>query len=123
MDAPSARELLDRPEVQQALEVAWVDSNSETPERRHEEGGRIFMNVTTGEIMVRRAARGAESWIDLNDPPSLAGCVVVGKFHTHPNPTHEGWGARAERHRLENGCSTRSARLDSSRQRRELFRS
>ena len=29
--------------------------------------------------------------IDLQNPPIIVGSVVVGKFHTHPNPTAEGW--------------------------------
>jgi hypothetical protein len=39
-------------------------------------------NATRSE---RRASRNRPQ------PPALAGSVVVGKFHTHPNPTAEGW--------------------------------
>ena len=37
------------------------------------------------------AASGNGSAIDLSNPPGFAGKVVVGKFHTHPNPSAEGW--------------------------------
>lgn len=49
------------------------------------------MNVVTGEIMTRRARAGGQAAIDLSDPPILDDCLVVGKFHTHPNPSSEGW--------------------------------
>jgi hypothetical protein len=40
---------------------------------------------------VRRAAGGRQASISLADPPEIDGWVVVGKFHTHPNPSSEGW--------------------------------
>jgi hypothetical protein len=91
MQAPTATELLNHPTVHQALEEAWVDSLSTDPVQRHEEGGWIYMDTTTGAIGVRRAISGGQAMIDLTGPPLIASCVVVGKFHTHPNPTAEGW--------------------------------
>ena len=91
MQAPTATELMNEPVVQQALEEAWKDSLSHDPVRRHEEGGWIYMNVTTGELIVRRATAGAQTTLDVSTPPPVAGAVVVATFHTHPNPSAEGW--------------------------------
>jgi len=77
--------------IQRALEEAWWESEPHDPGRRHEEGGWIYMDLATGEIVVRRQASGRQASIDLSQPPLLQGCVVVGKFHTHPNPSGEGW--------------------------------
>jgi hypothetical protein len=49
------------------------------------------MNSESGEIAVRRQSAGQQASIDLSRPPILPGFVVVGKFHTHPNPSSEGW--------------------------------
>jgi hypothetical protein len=89
--APTATELANDPIVLVALDQAWIDSERGDPVRRHEEGGWIYLNVTTGDLTVRRALRGRGSGIDLEKPGIIAGSVVVGKFHTHPNPTSEGW--------------------------------
>jgi len=45
--------------VQQALEQAWDDSLPGDPVQRHEEGGWIYMDNTTGIVVVRRAPAGA----------------------------------------------------------------
>jgi hypothetical protein len=91
MQAPTATELISHPIVQRALDHAWADSAPDDPDRRHEEGGWIYLQTTTGEIIVRRAQGGARAAIDLGNPEVIIDCVVVGKFHTHPNPTGEGW--------------------------------
>lgn len=49
------------------------------------------MNLTSGEITIRRAAAGFQSELNLGSPPHVTGHVVVGVFHTHPNPSAEGW--------------------------------
>ena len=67
------------------------ETQADDPILRHEEGGWIFQNLRTSEIFVRRAAPGGQAHIDLSSPPVIEHCVVVGKFHTHPNPTAEGW--------------------------------
>jgi hypothetical protein len=78
--------------VQQALDAAWFDSQPTDPVARHEEGGRIYMNTITWEITIKRAIPGiTAAIIDLDFPPMVPGPVVVGVFHTHPNPTAEGW--------------------------------
>ena len=47
------------------------------------------MDIMTGEISVRRQVAGRQASIDLSRPPILPSSVVVGKFHTHPNPSRE----------------------------------
>ena len=91
IEAPTASELLQHPAVRRALEEAWKHSQPEEPDQRHEEGGWIYMDTTTGEIATRRAPSGRQTAINLNWPPTLPGHVVVGKFHTPPNPSAEGW--------------------------------
>src|SRR5688572_27064876 len=89
--APSAAELLRNPVVNAAIEAAWVDSEPDDPVRRHEEGGWIYYELGSRTISVMRALAGGHDNLDLRQPPEIDGCVVVGKFHTHPNPTSEGW--------------------------------
>ena len=89
--APTIAELVADPLVQQALEEAWSDSLSDDAVRRHEEGGWVYKDVSTGVISVRRAAGGARATLDLNTPVIVQGSVVVATFHTHPNPSAEGW--------------------------------
>lgn len=91
MDAPTARELLQVPAVQRAIEGAWADSMPTDPDNRHEEGGWVFLNPKTGEYLALRAVPGARKAINLNRPYELYGYYVVGKFHTHPNPSADGW--------------------------------
>ncbi len=91
VNPPTVAELLNDPVVQRALEQAWVDSQADDPVQRHEEGGWIYMDTTTGQISIRRAPPGLRSRLSLANPPVVLGSVVVGTFHTHPNPTAEGW--------------------------------
>jgi RHS repeat-associated protein len=87
---PTGSELANNKIVLGALRRAWRDSQYATA-NAHEEGGWIYQNTSTGRIATRRAPRGAESSIVLDSPPHLTGYLVVGIFHTHPNPTSEGW--------------------------------
>lgn len=103
MDAPTAAELEANPVVQAALAAAWADSLADDPANRHEEGGWIYQNPMTGDVAVGRAARGEQESISLTQPPEWRGFVVVGKFHTHPNPTSEGWNP---------GTSSQDVRVD-----------
>jgi hypothetical protein len=89
--APTANQLLTHPIVMRALDEAWADSQVDDPQLRHEEGGWIYLDTATGEFTTRRAPRGGQATIDLSDPPIVDGHVLVGKFHTHPNPSSEGW--------------------------------
>ena len=93
MQAPTVADLLNEPLVQQALEQAWSDSLPGDPVRRHEEGGWIYMDNTTGMVVVRRTAAGGQATLDFSTPPVVPGAVVVSTFHTHPNPSAEGWEA------------------------------
>jgi hypothetical protein len=89
--APIAAELLANTVVQAAMQQAWIDSQVSDAANRHEEGGWIDLETMTGQISIRRAPSGTQQRLDLGDPPVLPGSVVVGTFHTHPNPTIEGW--------------------------------
>lgn len=89
--APTAAELLANPVVQQALQDAWADSQPHDPARRHEEGGWVYMDVSSGKVSIRRSRSGIQDRIDLGQPEIVLMSVVVAKFHTHPNPTSEGW--------------------------------
>jgi hypothetical protein len=88
---PTASELLVRAEVIQALVAAWADSQVHNPADRHEEGGWIYLELSSGVIATRRAPAGTRSRLSLANPPILPNHVVVGTFHTHPNPASEGW--------------------------------
>jgi hypothetical protein len=89
--APTTDELRNNPTVQQAMEQAWTDSQPDDAAKRHEEGGWVYMNTTTGEITTQRAPAGKQASISVENPPAVSGSVVVATFHTHPNPTSEGW--------------------------------
>jgi hypothetical protein len=89
--APTIEELRQAPAVKQALEQAWTDSLPGDPERRHEEGGWIYINLMTGELTALRAATGLRAELEIGDLPLLLDSVIVATFHTHPNPTSEGW--------------------------------
>jgi hypothetical protein len=91
MQAPRAAVLLNELVVQQALQQAWTDSLPGDPVQRHEEGGWFYVNTTTGDILVRRAPPGVQATLNLNAPPPVPNAVVVATFHTHPNPSAEGW--------------------------------
>ena len=88
---PTRDELASNSVVADALENAWLDSQTTDPANRHEEGGWIYCNKTTGEVTVKRAMKGSTAMIDLSNPPENEETVVVGTFHTHPNPASEGW--------------------------------
>jgi hypothetical protein len=91
MQAPTIAQLLNDADVQQALELAWTESLPSDSALRHEEGGWIYMDTTTGALSVLRAPGGGQASLDLNVPPIVNGSVVVATFHTHPNPSAEGW--------------------------------
>jgi hypothetical protein len=49
------------------------------------------MDPTTQVISIRRALAGARATLDLNTPAVVLGSMIVATFHTHPNPSTEGW--------------------------------
>jgi len=91
MQAPTILDLLSSAIVIQAIEEAWIDSLPHDDLLRHEEGGWIYGNLSTGAISTRRAPAGNQATLNLNAPPVIINCVIVGTFHTHPNPTAQGW--------------------------------
>jgi len=91
MQPPTIMELLQDATVLQALEDAWSDSAVDDPARRHEEGGWVYVDTTSGATAIRRAPAGGQALLDLTTPPVVPGSMVVATFHTHPNPSAEGW--------------------------------
>lgn len=88
---PTVFDLAQDPVVRDAIERAWIDSNSHDPQNRREQGGWIYLDMTSGLLSVVRARADDYESIDLNHPPNRKGAFVVGVFHTHPNPSAEGW--------------------------------
>lgn len=86
--APTYAELIAKPEVQAALASAWADSDpaiNPPGGSQHEEGGWVYLNIITDTLEIRRQTAGATASINLSAPPVITDCVVVAKFHTHPN--------------------------------------
>lgn len=86
--SPTYWQLIGEPVVRGAVRGAWNDSNVAVPApgtTQHEEGGWVFLNLITGNLMTRRAARGAGAAIALTTPPPVTDSIVIAKFHTHPN--------------------------------------
>ena len=88
---PTAVELLRHSQVILAISDAWAESLADNPTDRHEEGGWIYMDLSTGGIECRRAPSGTRSRLSLASPPHLPNHIIVGTFHTHPNPASDGW--------------------------------
>lgn len=86
MEAPSAAELLNDSTVQMAFAAAWADSFPDDPQMRHEEGGFIYYNPSTGAISIRRTSPGERGSINLSWPPVMPGEFLVATYHTHPTP-------------------------------------
>jgi hypothetical protein len=91
MQAPTTAQLLKDATILHALDQAWIDSQSADPAQRHEEGGWVYCDTVTGAIAVRRALAGSRATLDLDNPPLVVDSVVIATFHTHPNPSAEGW--------------------------------
>src|SRR5262245_60225100 len=91
LQAPTGTELSNNSIVVAAINQSWADSQVASATDRHEEGGWIYMDTNSGAITTRRAPRGQGASINLWNPPEVSGSVVVGNWHTHPNPTSEGW--------------------------------
>lgn len=90
MDAPSADELKEHPVVKAAFEAAWADSFPDDSALRHEEGGFIYANPATGEIIVRRVPPGGHDFLNLSFPPAIGGAFLVATYHTHPRLIADG---------------------------------
>ena len=54
MLAPTITELLSDPTVLKGVEEAWTDSQADDAARRHEEGGWIYLDLTTAQLLVQR---------------------------------------------------------------------
>jgi hypothetical protein len=73
--------LLVHPAVIQALAGAWTDSQVDDPANRHEEGGWIYLDLATGDVVTRRASSGTRTRLSLANPPLLLNHVIVGTFN------------------------------------------
>lgn len=89
-DAPTAAELQQHPAVQAAFAAAWADSFPDDPALRHEEGGFIYYDPTTGDVTVRRASPGSRRLLDMSLPPAVPRYYLVATYHTHPNLIEDG---------------------------------
>jgi hypothetical protein len=49
------------------------------------------MHLRSGSIDVVRAPPGLQAELDIGSPPVRPDCTIVAIFHTHPNPSAEGW--------------------------------
>ena len=74
-----------------AIEQAWIESKPDDLAERHEVGGWIYFNPITGEIAIRTTTSGKQTKINLGNPPSVPDFFLVAAYHTHPNPSDEGW--------------------------------
>ena len=90
IEPPSATELQVDPTVQAAFAAAWADSFPDDPQLRHEEGGFIYYNPTTGMIAIRRTRPGFRNELDLSHPPTVRNSFLIAIFHTHPSPAAVG---------------------------------
>jgi hypothetical protein len=90
-EAPSATDLMQHPAVQAAFAAAWADSLPDDPAQRHEEGGYIYVNATTGDVLIRRAAPGQRRELNLSHPPELQDCFLVGRDLPHAPESDCDW--------------------------------
>jgi Domain of unknown function (DUF4157) len=86
--APSVSTLIMDAQVQDVLETAWVKSNPgvrtiPVQQYIHEEGGWIFLNLITDDLVFRTKSGGPSSTA-LRVTPSVDDSIVVAIFHTHP---------------------------------------
>jgi len=71
-----------------AMEGAWGGSSPfpNDPKNRHEEGGWVYMSLFTGSFSTAMT-KGDQQSINLGGAPEVMDSVLVGYFHTHPNPS------------------------------------
>ena len=90
---PSGTELLKNDVVKGVLAKAFEKSSPGDKKHAHEEGGWGYLYPTTGQIIVRWATPGPKGTgagarpffeINLQNPPTVPGAVLIFKFHTHP---------------------------------------
>lgn len=73
--------------ARQSMWEAWVDSQADDPDARHEEGG-YFVRNADGSVGCERWPRGYNAVILPPQTPygQYNGKWVISEFHTHPNP-------------------------------------
>ena len=84
---PDFNSLIANNAIKTALQQAWqASSASNQPNHgQHEEGGWIYLNLITEDLTVKRQTAGGQAAINLASPSTETDCVVIAKFHTHPN--------------------------------------
>ena len=88
---PTGQQLLANKEVRRALSAAWKASNYGQTNPR-EQGGWIYMQNGRIRTLHQNTIFTSQAEIDLNNPPQhLMPGPIIGWFHTHPNPTSQGW--------------------------------
>jgi hypothetical protein len=78
VELPTWQDFEDDKTVTAEIEKAWDDS------KKSEQGGWIYQNLTTGELLVVRIGTGTYKDIDVPYPLPMEGYRAVGFFHTHP---------------------------------------
>jgi len=88
---PDVGQLAGNAAVQDAIARAWAASflpNGAVIEQ----GGWVYWNPKSGDIQTRLATGGDQSSLEaLGNPELIPGWIVVGTFHTHPNPLSAGF--------------------------------
>jgi hypothetical protein len=96
---PYLEEIMRDPQVVQALDQAWRETNADTipVTAACEQGGWIYMNLRTGRLTIRRQDnrlrrparpgqnQGGAFDISLDPCPTVNGSILVAYFHTHPS--------------------------------------
>jgi RHS repeat-associated protein len=102
--APTFQQLLNNPQVNEALRRAWEDSNPNAPpvlagrpgSLKREQGGWILWNGVTRQIVIVRVPAGRRDGLpEIGSSPAGAGEITLAWFHTHPNTRAEGYSADA----------------------------
>jgi hypothetical protein len=87
---PTGAELARTQRVIEAMNRAWERSQPGTL-TAHEEGGWIYLSLTTGDVFTHDAKPGFGSTIDLSGATRYEKAILVGTYHTHPFPPAFGW--------------------------------
>lgn len=82
---PTVDQIIANKKIRAELNVAFSVSGHRT-DNPLEHGGWIYQSLRTGRLDFIRAGdeRAASGRIDLRNPPSLPGAIVVADYHTHP---------------------------------------
>ena len=89
---PPLQTVVADPTVSAAIDSAWNASNPNGPAAdRHEHGFWILRDNRRGTYIISNFPTGSGAQITPGATPVSSNQSVVGFFHTHPNPTNEGY--------------------------------